>query len=158
MRKLLAIFASGLFAIGLVGLVAPARAGDDETAAVVYLKLPLGGPQENGRTASEPVFGFRIEAGRDRSPVLSDDWTPPLLDVEFDDDGLRAAYLVGFDTTPGFRALHLGITSGEDALDRESQDALLSLSLAGAVAAFGFVTDDELEDVSQASSDLPAEE
>lgn len=161
MRKLLAICAAGLFAIGLIDLAspAPARAADDETAAIVYWKLPLGGPEAvAGQAASQPSFGFRIEGGRDRTSNLSEHWTPPLLDIQFDDDGLRAAYLAGFDTTPGFRALHLGVTSGEDELDRESRDALLSLSLAGAMAAYGFVTDDQAPLASQASSQSPGDE
>lgn len=102
MRRRIALLASSAFVMQglLAALPAPARADDDNMAAFVYWRLPLGGPAQETADSS---FGFSLMQDRNVWLASSVNNTagfvpPPLIDLRFGgDDPMPSLSFSGVD-------------------------------------------------------------
>ena len=92
MRRGIALLASSAFVMQglLAALPAPARADDDNMAAFVYWRLPLGGASQEAEDSS---FGFSLMQDQNVWLATSMENTlgfvpPPLIDLRFGGDEL----------------------------------------------------------------------
>ena len=119
MRRFLALASAYLLAIGLVFFFAgsSAYAGGRDTTVLVYWELPFGGGKQ-----SEPRFGLRVDRdmyASDRDG--SDELVLRAFDMQFRDDGLHAARVLGLDLAPTL----IGLSAGEDGDQYEDQQQQL---------------------------------
>lgn len=127
-------------------VVASAAAAQDRgTSAVVYWKLPFGGPEPSAPFGS---FGFRVDQdwsfARKAAPPR---WAPPpVFDMQFDSDGFRSLSFAGVD---GAILLDgLGVTADEQKQrQRRAQSQYYPFAVAAvglaAVGAFLIFRDDD---------------
>ncbi len=125
MRRFLALASAYLLAIGPVFFFAgsSAYAGDRDTTVLVYWELSFGGGKQS---QSEPRFGLRVDRDMyardqvfgsrvDRNMFAgyrdgSDEIVLHAFDMQFRDDGLHAARVLGLDLGPTL----FGLSAGED--------------------------------------------
>lgn len=133
MRRFLALASAYLLAIGSVFFFAgsSAYAGGRDTTVLVYWDLPFGGGKQ-----SEPRFGLRVD--RDmyaRYQDGSDEIVLRAFDMQFRDDGLHAARVLGLDLSPTL----FGLSAGEDGDQLDDQFGQFGQVCAGQARIFCYL-------------------
>ena len=117
MRRFLALASAYLLATGLVFFFAGSSpyAGGRDTTVLVYWELSFGGGKQS---QSEPIFGLRVDQDMyARYRDGSDEIVLRAFDMQFRDDGLHAARVLGLDLAPTL----FGLSAGEDGDQLEDQ-------------------------------------
>ena len=133
MRRFLALASAYLLATGLgfFFAVSSPYAGGRDTTVLVYWELPFGGGKQ-----SEPRFGLRVD--RDmyaRYRDGSDEDVLRAFDMQFRDDGLHAARVLGLDLAPTL----FGLSAGEDGDQLDDQFGQFGQVCAGQARIFCYL-------------------
>ncbi len=139
-RAISAFLAATLLLTGTFAGLAPAQAGERETAFLLYFNLPLGGSWSPKADQPASHFGVRVE----RNPIdttLQYDNTdlvmpPPLFDLKLNGAGVDSLNLVGLDVLK----LDGLATLNADQNDPSQESDSTNYALIGVLAAGGIAT------------------